>query len=68
MHDLRALLEWYYIVHWSSLIRIQDINRVGPQNILSVNILILNHGGQITLRGPIVGCMVTPSGPWTILL
>ena len=42
--------------------------RVGPK-IPSVNILILNQGGPITIlyhtRRVLRGCMVTPPGPWT---
>ena len=26
MHPLRALWEWYHIVHWKSLVKNQDVN------------------------------------------
>ena len=26
MHPVRALWEWYNVVHWTSLIKIQDVN------------------------------------------
>ena len=45
--------------------------RIGPK-ILSVNILILNPGVQLTIVyrswRVLRGCMVTPPGPWTIIV